>query len=174
MNGWLFLAAAAIGAVAGGIVFSALVYRRLRRSTEVERALRLAQNIIKDRVVPIDVDIDQELPIELTGKYVLPSDLRLAVRMDDPIDIEAEVPVRASIPLDVVVESSVLKLGSVKVPIRGQIPIDINIPVKTRAVIKSDALSVSLTKELELALPKIVVPLKAKLRVNIPLRLPEG
>jgi hypothetical protein len=174
MNNWLFLAGAAVGAVAGAIVFTALVYRRLRQSTEVERALRLAQNIIKDRTVPIDVDIDQELTIPLTGTYKVPSDLRLAVRMDHPIDIEADVPVNASIPLDVIVESTVPMLGSVKIPIRGQIPISITIPVKTRATIKSEALTVSLTKDLELDLPQIVVPLKAKLRVNIPLRLPDA
>src|SRR5688572_13707235 len=106
MDDWLFLAGAAVGAVAGAIVFTALVYRRLRQSSDVERAFRLAQNIIKDRMVPIDVDIDQELAIPLTGTYRVPSDLRLAVRMDHPIDIEADVPVRASIPLDVIVEST--------------------------------------------------------------------
>jgi hypothetical protein len=173
MNGWLVISAAAVGSTVGAVVFAVLVYRRLRRSEEISRALELAQSILRDRTIPIDVEINQEVPISLAGTYRVPADLKLAVSMDDPIDIEARVPVRASIPLDVVVESSVLRLGTVKVPIRAEIPIDMEIPVKTRATIRSDRVTVRLTEELELALPQVVVPLKAKLRVNIPLELPK-
>lgn len=173
MSNWALVAALLAGWVVGTGTILALLYRRLRRSEELEKLLLLARNIVKERTIPIDVEIDQDVPIDLQGTYTIPTDLRFAVHLDEPVEVEAQVPIQTNIAIDTVVESSVLKLGTVKVPIQGIVPINITLPVKAQTRICSDAMQVRLKEAVTLDLPKIVVPLKARLRVNIPLRLPE-
>jgi hypothetical protein len=166
------VAALVLGSVVGSLVVGVLLLRRLRMSSDLVRVLSLARNIIKDRVIPIDVEINQDITVSLSGT-TLPSDLRMAIRMEEALDIEAIVPVRTSIPLDCVVDSTVLKYGRIKIPIQGTIPINVDIPVQLQALVRSETLHVRLTEPLRLDLPEIVVPLRAKIRVNIPLHLPD-
>lgn len=136
---------------------------------ETERLRTGLSSLLKDRQLPIAVDVDARVPVKVDAPLRVPVELATTLSVDEPVDIETSVPLRVDLPLDTVVETSVFGLGTLKVPIRATIPLDLVVPIKGRIRVKSDALPVRVKDECVVTLPVFEVPIKSRFVTRIDL-----
>jgi hypothetical protein len=136
---------------------------------ETERLRTGLGSLLRDRQLPIAVDVDARVPVQVEAPLRVPVELDTTMSVDEHIDIETSVPLRADLPMDTVVETSVFGLGTIKVPIRATIPLDLVIPIKGRIRVKSDALPVKVKDECVVTLPVFEVPIQSRFVTRIDL-----
>lgn len=151
-------------------LLAVLAWLRARRAgLEVERVSAMLSTLLEHRQIPIAVDVDQTVPVEVTTPLRVPMELKTKIAVDDAIDIETSVPIRASLPLDTEVEASVFGLGTIKIPIRANVPLNLTLPVVGKIHVRSAGLPVHLKDEVTVQLPRFEVPIRSRLETRIDL-----
>lgn len=122
-----------------------------------------------DRELPISVDVDARVPVLIEKPLRIPIQVDTKLAFDELIDIETDVPLHVTLPLDTTVETSVFGIGVLKVPIRASIPVDLVIPIRGKIRIKTDALPVHIDDACVAQLPTFDVPIKSRFETKLAL-----
>lgn len=136
---------------------------------ETEKLRSGLSNLLRDRQLPIAVDVDARVPVQVHAPLHVPVELNTTMSVDETVDIETSVPIRFDLPMDTVVETSVFGLGTIKVPIRASIPLDLVVPIKGKIRVKSDALPVKVKDSCVVQLPVFEVPIQSRFVTRIDL-----
>lgn len=151
-------------------LLAVLAWLRARRAgLEVERVSAMMTTLLQHRQIPIAVDVDQTVPVEVASVLRVPMELNTRIAVDDAIDIETTVPIHATLPLDTEVETSVFGLGTIKIPIRGNVPLNLTLPIVGKIHVRSAGLPVHLKDEVTIQLPRFEVPIRSRLETRIDL-----
>lgn len=151
-------------------LLAVLAWLRARRAgLEVERVSAMMSTLLEHRQIPIAVDVDQTVPVEVAAPLRVPMELKTKIAVDDAIDVETTVPIRASLPLDTEVEASVFGLGTIKIPIRANVPLNLTLPIVGKIHVRSAGLPVHLKDEVTVQLPRFEVPIRSRLETRIDL-----
>lgn len=143
--------------------------RARRLGLETERIRTGLASLLRDRHLPIAVDVDARVPVQVEAPLQVPVELDTTMSVDELIDIETSVPIRVDLPMDTVVETSVFGLGALKIPMRATIPLDLVVPIKGKIRVKSDALPVKVKDEVVVRLPVFDVPIRSRFVTRIDL-----
>jgi hypothetical protein len=147
-----------------------ITYRRAKRAgQDLHDFQGVLRSILANQTLPILVDIDQKIPIRLDEPLDVPVELHTKVDVDSEVDIEADVPVRTELPIETKVQTNVLGIGTVSIPIRARIPIDVVVPFKGRTRIKAIGVAIDLTEIGVARLPAIEIPVRARIHARIDL-----
>jgi hypothetical protein len=147
-----------------------ITYRIAKRAGQELRDFKgILRRILADRALPIVVDIDQKIPIRLEGPLDLPVELHTEISLDCEVALEADVPVRTELPLETTVHADVLGLGTIGIPIRARIPIDVVVPFKGHTRVRASGVPVDLTRFGVVRLPEIEIPVRARIQARIDL-----
>lgn len=135
---------------------------------EAARIRTLLETALKDRYIPVTVDVEARIPVTLDGPLQMPVAVAAAVDIDTFVDLEAEVPVKAEIPVDTEIETDVPLVGSLRIPVRGLVPVEMVVPMKGRVHVKA-TVPVNLHEQATVEVPTLDVPVSARLRARIDL-----
>ncbi len=147
-----------------GMIYSRVHGNRL----EVTRLNDMLSRML-DHSIPIEVDINDRIPVAFDQKLTVPIELDAKLDIDDTVTIEAEIPIKAEIPLDTIIETSVLGIGKIKIPINARVPIDLLLPLKTSIKLHAHGIPICLREEAIVSLPPVELPLACRLETKIEL-----
>lgn len=153
------------GVPAGLIEIASRISKSLQSSAA--RVVPILTDLMKNRRIPIDVDVDQRVPINFDKPIELPLVLQTKVDVDHEIDFEADIPVDTEIDMDTIVETKVLGLGSIKVPIKAKIPLKMVLPIKTKIRLVIDDFPINIDDKMNVQLPPMETPLKTTLKAKV-------
>lgn len=140
-----------------------------RSGAEAAKIRSVMESLLLNRQLPIAVDVDAMVPVQVEAPLRIPIELDTKVAVDESVDIETMVPIRVDLPLDTVVETSVFGLGVLKIPIRATIPLNLQLPIKGKIRVKSEGLPVRLKDECVVRLPVFQVPIRSRFETRIDL-----
>lgn len=173
----LFVAAgsAALTALAFWAVGHIAITIELRSDVPVklERPLELQASVTE----PMDVDIDAEVTgrakikpfsVSVDQQLRVPLNLVLDVPLDAKVKVEEIIPVRTTVPVDMVLTEKELDLSHLEIPIDDSVFVDDVIVVDTVVWIDSNATTVAgIVVPVKMRVPiKVRVPVKQKIRVH--------
>lgn len=165
---------ASLLSVTAAIVY-VLIARGIQRSDHINQQVEAMRSVFKtivaDRVIPMKVNIDDSIPISFPEKISIPLNFTLKLSLKEQFQIKTSVPLSTTLPLDTVIETSVLGIGKIKIPIRGNIPINIVIPIKESIQVQSEAMNVQVQDTVSIDMPTIQVPIKSSIKTQIPISL---
>jgi hypothetical protein len=145
-----------------------ITYQRTKRmSQELHSFKGGLRRLLANQAIPVIVDIDQKVPIQLDEPLDVPVELHTKVNVDSEVELDAEVPIRTELPIETKVQTQVLGLGSISIPIRARVPIDVVVPVKGHTRIKVTGMPIDLTHVAVGRLSAIEIPLRARLQARI-------
>lgn len=146
-----------------------VVWRRAADAgSELARIRDLVETVLKDRYLPVTVDVQARVPVRLDGPLKMPVSLKTNIDLDEMVELEADVPVKAQIPFDTEVETTILRFGTVRFPVRGLIPVDVVLPMKALVHVKA-RVPVDLREEAVVEVPPLDVPINARVEARIDL-----
>jgi hypothetical protein len=147
-----------------------VTYQRAKRAGQQLHDFRgVLRSILANRTLPIVVDIDQKIPIELDEPLDVPLELHTVISLDSDIELEADVPIRTELPIDTKIQTNVLGLGTVSIPIRARLPVDLVVPFKGHTRVKATGVPIKLTEIGVARLPAIEIPVRARIQARIDL-----
>jgi len=126
--------------------------------------------LLKDKNIPVTVDIDESIPVHLQHPVSAPFSLDTSLDFDEEVTVKAQIPVKMNLPIDTSIETSVLGLGKIKIPIKTHLPIDMNFPFEGKVHMKINDFKFKLREMAEVQLPAMNVPIKCQLRANLNLQ----
>jgi hypothetical protein len=145
-----------------------ITYQRARRTGQELHSFQGGlRQLLAKQAIPVIVDIDQKVPIELDEPLDVPVELHTKVNVDSDVELEAEVPIRTELPIETKVQTQVLGLGTISIPIRARVPIDVMVPVKGRTRIKVTGMPIDLTHVAVGRLSTIEIPVRARIQARI-------
>ncbi len=156
-----------------GYVSAKLLFRFNLTPKQITSIAKLIKKMAEDRVFPLQVEVNQDLPVSFNKAIKIPIDERLGVNIEETVHVEALIPIKAEIPIDTVVETPILNFGTVKLPIRATFPLELTVPIKAHVKVSAVKAKIHLQDNLNITLPDLVVPIKATLKTDIPLYLPD-
>ncbi len=130
----------------------------------------LVKRILDRGSIPVAVLVDEQVPISLPDAVRIPLDAQLIVAFREVVNIEAVIPIQMDLPLDTVIETSVLGLGTIKIPIKALVPISINVPISSPVTVDARNIPITLRQDIDVRIPDLLLPLKTTIRVGIPVR----
>lgn len=136
---------------------------------ELDRVRELLSGVLRDRAIPVTVDIHARMPVRFDEPLKVPVELHTHVTIDQEIEIEAEIPFRATVPIDAEVETTVLRFGTLKVPIRASIPIDVIVPFRAMVRIRAERIPVDIREEATIRMPPMELPIDARIESKLDL-----
>lgn len=146
-----------------------VVWRRATDAgTELARIRTLVETVLKDRYLPVTVDVQARVPVQLDGPLSMPVSLKTNIELDEMVELEADVPVKAEVPFDTEVETTILRFGTVRFPVRGLIPVDVVLPMKAVVHVKA-RVPVNLREEATVEVPPLDVPISARVDARLDL-----
>lgn len=146
-----------------------IVWRRAAEAgVELARIRELLEAALKDRFIPVTVDVAARIPVTLDGPLRVPVSLKTGIDINEMIDLEADVPVRAEIPIDTEIETNVLRFGTIRIPVKGLVPVDVVVPMKGRVHVKA-TVPVDIHEKATVEIPPLDVPVNARLEARIDL-----
>jgi len=146
-----------------------LLWRRASEAgLEAARLRTLVDTMLKDRYLPVTVDVDARIPVTLDGPLRTPVALQAEIDIDTFVDLEAEVPVKTEIPVDTEIETHVPLVGSLRIPVRGLVPVEMVVPMQGRVHVKA-RVPVNLREQATVEIPPLDVPVATRLRARIDL-----
>lgn len=140
-----------------------------RSGADVAKTRSGIERLLLNRQLPIAVDVDARVPVQVEAPLRIPIELDTKISIDELVDIETVVPIRIDLPLDTVVETSVFGIGALKIPIRATIPLDLSLPIKGKIRVRSEGLPVKLKDECIARLPVFEVPIRSRFETRIDL-----
>jgi hypothetical protein len=140
-----------------------------RAGLDRERLRSAIREMLEHKNLPVIVDVDTRLPVALEGPLPVHVVLDTHIDIDDRIEIDATVPVALNLPIDTEVSTSVLGLGSVRIPIRATVPLNLTIPLRTSIGIRAKRLPIHLEEDAKVALPILEVPIKSRIETKLDL-----
>lgn len=147
-----------------------LIWRRAKAAgLEADRVRAMVHEMLEGTAVPVVVELDHTIPVELDEPVSLPIHLNTRIDIDDTVEVDADVPIHAELPLDADVVTKVLGIGSVKIPLRTKIPIHMMVPIKGETRLKATGLPVKVDAVAQVEIRGINVPLKGRFETNIDL-----
>lgn len=165
---WLVLVPAAL--VWGLPIVAVLSANQARRAgLEAVKLRDVVRQLLKDRQLPIAVDVNAKVPVRVEEPMRIPVEIDTRMSVDETIEIETLVPVRTDLPLDTEIETSVFGVGKLKIPVKARIPIDFDLPIRGRIRVRSEALPVRIKDEVVAHLPEFVVPIRSRLETRVDL-----
>jgi hypothetical protein len=129
----------------------------------------LARRLKNAGPIPMDVLVDQNVPIALDQKLRIPLDAEFVIGFKERVHVEGHVPIALDLPIDTTIETSVLGIGRVKIPIKAVIPVSVVIPLSAPVTVDAANIPIRLRQDIDVRLPDFSLPLKTKLRIGIPL-----
>lgn len=164
---WLVVLATMIWAPPIGV---AIVWQRLKvAGVELEEFRAKVRDLLEDRFIPVQVDIDERIPVTFDQEMLVPVALQTKVDIDSDMEIEATIPIRTEMMLDTVIQTSVLGLGKISIPIKGTVPLDFSVPIAGKLRIKASDIPIDIDETCRVALPSIDIPLQCRLETHIDL-----
>lgn len=132
----------------------------------------LVRRLLARGAIPMNVLIDQRVPISMPQTLRVPLDAEFTVGFREVVHAEGSIPVELDLAVDTVVETSVLGLGAIKIPIKAIIPISTVLPLSSPVTVDAPKIPIRLRQDIDVRLPDFELPLKTELRVGIPVRVP--
>ncbi|MDP2274278.1 MAG: hypothetical protein Q8N23_11905 [Archangium sp.] len=167
---WRWLALVPVLVIWGLPIVAISAWLQARRSgADVAKTRSGIERLLLNRQLPIAVDVDARVPVQVEAPLRIPIELDTKISIDEYVDIETVVPIRVDLPLDTVVETSVFGIGALKIPIRATIPLNLSLPIKGKIRVKSEALPVKLKDECIARLPVFEVPIRSRFETRIDL-----
>ncbi len=123
--------------------------------------------LIKDKHIPVTVDINEFIPIHLEKPVNAPFSINTLINFNQEVSVQANIPVKMDLPIDTVVETSVMGLGKIRIPIKTTLPIDMIFPFVGNVHMKVDNFKFSLSEMAQVQLPAIEVPVRCQVRANL-------
>jgi hypothetical protein len=154
-------------------LFPILLFITYQRAKGIGQELHRFQgglrHLLADRALPVIVDIDQKVPLELAEPLDVAVELHTSVNVDSDVELEVEVPVRTELPIETKVQTSVLGIGTISIPIHARVPIDVVVPVKGRTRLKVTGMPIHLSNVAVGRLSAIEIPLRARIQAKLDL-----
>jgi hypothetical protein len=152
------------------LILLLITYQRAKGiGQELRRFQGGLRSLLAHRAIPVIVDIDQKVPIELDQPLDVPIELHTTVNLDSDVELDADVPIRTELPIETKVQTQVLGIGTISIPIRARVPIDVVVPVKGHTRIKVTDLPIDLTHVGVGRLSAIEIPVRARIQARIDL-----
>ncbi|MBI2519607.1 MAG: hypothetical protein HYV97_04295 [Bdellovibrio sp.] len=123
--------------------------------------------LLKDKNIPVTVDIDESIPIHIERPVSAPFSVDTSLDIDEQVNISATIPVKLKLPIDTTIETSVLGLGSIKIPIKTQLPIDMSFPFEGEVHMKINGFKVKLREMGQVQLPPMEIPVRCQLKARL-------
>lgn len=134
---------------------------------QVEEIKKNIYLLLKDKNIPVTVDIDESIPIHLDHAVSAPFSVDTALDLDEVVTVKTLIPVKLNLPIDTTIETSVLGIGKIKIPIKTFLPIDMNFPFQGEVHMKVNGFKIKLREMAEVELPAMKVPIKCQLKANL-------
>ena len=147
-----------------------VIWRRAKSAgLEADRVRDIVHKMLAGTALPVTVDIDQVLTLEMDEPVNVPVHLDTKIDIDDTVEVDAEVPIHTVLPLDTDVVTKVLGIGEVKIPLRAQLPIQRMVPIKGSTRLKAIGLPIKVDAVAQVEIRGIEVPLKTRIEAKIDL-----
>jgi hypothetical protein len=147
-----------------------VVWRRARSAgLEADRVRQIVHDMLAGTALPVMVDIDHLIPLEMDEPVNLPIHLDTRIDIDDTVEVDAQVPIHAELPIDADIVTKVLGIGNVKIPLRTKLPIQMMVPIKGQMRLKAIGLPVKVDAVAQVEVRGIQVPLKGRFETKIDL-----
>lgn len=150
------------------IVLVVLWRRGSETGLELARIRPLAEAVLKDRFIPVSVEVNARIPVVLEEPVRMPVSVQTSVDIDEMVELEADVPVKAEIPFETEIETTLLRFGHVRFPVRGVVPVDVVLPMKATVHVKA-RVPVKLREEAIVEVPPLEVPVRSTVETRIDL-----
>ncbi|HAZ14756.1 MAG: hypothetical protein A2X86_10490 [Bdellovibrionales bacterium GWA2_49_15] len=123
--------------------------------------------LLKDKNIPVTVDIDESIPIHIEKPVQAPFSVDTALDFDEQVLVKAVIPVKMKLPIDTTIETSVLGIGSIKIPIKTYLPIDLSFPFEGEVHMKVNGFKIKLREMGQVELPPMQVPVRCQLKARL-------
>ncbi|MEK6623977.1 MAG: hypothetical protein AABY86_03355 [Bdellovibrionota bacterium] len=123
--------------------------------------------LLKDKNIPVTVDIDESIPIHIEKPVSAPFSVDTSLDIDEQVMVKAIIPVKMKLPIDTTIETSVLGLGSIKIPIKTYLPIDMSFPFEGKVHMVVNGFKIKLREMGEVQLPPMEVPVRCQLKARL-------
>jgi hypothetical protein len=160
-----------LGLVFGAWLLPLLVAAALQRAQQagyrVDQLRRMLHAFVEGHSVPVVIDIDQKIPLQLDSALSLPVRLHTEVELDDTVDMQVDVPIQTELPLETDVNARIPGLGEVKIPIRAKVPIDVVVPIRGMTRIKARGVPIDINEIAVAEFPAVEIPVRFRLEAKI-------
>lgn len=162
---WVF------GAIFGAWLLPLLAATALLRAHQagyrVEELRRMLHAFVEGHSIPLVIDIDQKVPLQLDAALDLPVRLHTQVDLDDTVDMQVDVPIRTELPLETDVNARIPGIGEVRIPIRAKIPVDVVVPIRGMTRIKAQGVPIDINEVAVAELPPVEIPVRFRLEAKV-------
>jgi len=160
-----------LGLLFGAWLLPLLVAAALQRAQQagyrVDELRRMLHAFVEGHSIPVVIDIDQKIPLQLDSALNLPVRLHTHVELDDTVDIQVDVPIQTELPLETDINARIPGLGEVKIPIRAKVPVDVVIPIRGMTRIKAQRVPIDINEIAVAELPAVEIPVRFRLEAKI-------
>ncbi len=164
---WIVALATPIWLIPIGLV---ITWQRVKAAgLEIDQLRDKVRTLLEDRFIPVQVDIDERIPVVFDTELEVPVALTTKVDIDSDMEIEARIPIRTELKLDTMIQTKVLGLGKISVPIRGTVPLDFIVPIEGKLRIKASDIPIDIDEMARVEMPPIDIPLTCRIETHIDL-----
>jgi hypothetical protein len=150
--------------LAGMLVLVFLINISNRKLEDIKLAV---VNLLQGKFIPVTVDIDETIPVAMGTQVEAPFEISTKISFNEEVFVKTTIPVDMNIPLDTVVETSVMGLGKIKIPIKASMPMKFNFDFSGPVKMNVQQFDFHLKEKARVEMPPLQVPIKCSIKARL-------
>jgi|GEM_PF-6413981 len=133
---------------------------------QIKQALKNFYSELAEKTIPVSVSINETIPVNMPS-ISAPFRVETLLSFDQAVQVKATIPIDLELPIDTIVETSVLGIGSLKIPIRTKMPVHLDFPFEGPVHMKVKDFPMKLEEMAQVDLPPMAVPVHCQVNAHL-------